>query len=78
MKLHLERIYTCDSYTIGHLYQVLPSGKEKLICDTIEDCDRGLDDEMLEKDIKEQPHMWLWSHKRWSFRREDYLRQKQA
>lgn len=33
---------------------------------------------MLEKDIKEQPHMWLWSHKRWSFRREDYLRQKQA
>jgi hypothetical protein len=52
MKLHLERIYTCDSYTIGHLYQVLPSGKEKLICDTIEDCDRGLDDGMLEKDIK--------------------------
>lgn len=33
---------------------------------------------MLEKDIKEQPHMWLWSHKRWSFRREDYLRRREA
>ncbi|MBR2609112.1 MAG: lipd A biosynthesis protein [Bacteroidales bacterium] len=29
---------------------------------------------MLEADIREQPHMWLWSHKRWSFRREDYLK----
>ena len=52
MKLHLERIYTCDSYTIEHLYQVLPSGKEKLICDTIEDCDRGLDDDMLERILR--------------------------
>ena len=30
---------------------------------------------MLEEDIREQPHMWLWSHKRWSFRREDYHKQ---
>ena len=52
MKLKLERIYTCPTYTIGHLYQILPSGKLKFICDTIEDCDRGLDDGMLEKDIK--------------------------
>ncbi len=24
---------------------------------------------MLEKDIKEQPHIWLWSHKRWKWQR---------
>lgn len=24
---------------------------------------------MLEKDIIEQPHMWLWSHKRWKWQR---------
>lgn len=29
---------------------------------------------LLEKDIREQPHMWLWSHKRWSFKRSDYIR----
>lgn len=27
---------------------------------------------MLEADIRNQPHMWLWSHKRWSFKRSDY------
>ena len=27
---------------------------------------------MLEKDIISQPHMWLWTHKRWKFRKEDY------
>ena len=27
---------------------------------------------MLEADIRNQPHMWLWSHKRWSFKRIDY------
>lgn len=52
MKLLLERVYTCSTYTIGHLYQVLPSGAKKFICDTIEDCDRRLDDSMLEKEIK--------------------------
>jgi KDO2-lipid IV(A) lauroyltransferase len=29
---------------------------------------------MLERDIKEQPHMWLWSHKRWSIQKKDYIR----
>ena len=24
---------------------------------------------MLEKDIIEQPHIWLWSHKRWKWQR---------
>lgn len=27
---------------------------------------------MLEADIRNQPHMWLWSHNRWSFKRSDY------
>lgn len=31
---------------------------------------------MLEKDIRNQPHMWLWSHKRWSFKKSDYIKQK--
>lgn len=31
---------------------------------------------MLEKDIKDQPHMWLWSHKRWSFKRSDYIKKE--
>jgi beta-galactosidase len=26
-------------------------------------------DAMLEKDIIEQPHLWLWSHKRWKWQR---------
>ena len=29
---------------------------------------------MLEKDIREQPHMWLWSHKRWSLKRDFYTK----
>lgn len=52
MKLHLERIYTCPNYTIGHLYQVFDNGDKKLICDTIEDTDRRLDDGMSEENIK--------------------------
>ena len=27
--------------------------------------------QMLEEDIKAQPHMWLWTHKRWSMKREN-------
>ena len=27
---------------------------------------------MLEKDIIEQPHMWLWTHKRWSIKKDYY------
>lgn len=52
MKLHLERIYTCPTYTIGHLYQIFDDGERKLICDTIEDTDRRLDDSMEVSDIK--------------------------
>ena len=41
MKLQLKRIYTCSTYTIGHLYV-----DGQYICDTIEDTDRGLDSNM--------------------------------
>lgn len=27
---------------------------------------------MLEKDIIDQPHMWLWSHNRWSLKKDHY------
>ena len=27
---------------------------------------------MLEQDIKAQPHMWLWTHKRWKWKRETH------
>lgn len=49
MKLKVERIYTCDNYTIGHLYI-----DDKYFCDTLEDTDRGLDDSMSEEEIKEK------------------------
>ncbi len=32
---------------------------------------------MLEKDIKAQPHMWLWSHKRWKIKK-DYYKKNQS
>ena len=47
MKLTLERIYTCPTYTIGHLYI-----NGMYVCDTIEDCDRRLSDSMTEAQIK--------------------------
>ena len=28
--------------------------------------------EELERMIRRQPHLWLWSHKRWKHRREDF------
>ena len=51
MKLLLERIYNNKKYCIGHLYDIT-SGKKKLICDTIEDTDRGLNDSMSSDYIK--------------------------
>ena len=41
MILTLKRIYTCSTYTIGHLYV-----DGSYICDTIEDTDRMLDKSM--------------------------------
>lgn len=47
MKLLVERVFTCSTYTIGHLYI-----DGQYICDTIEDTDRGLDDTMSLSAIK--------------------------
>ena len=37
MKIELKRIFTCKTYTIGHIYV-----DGKFVCDSIEDTDRGL------------------------------------
>lgn len=49
VNLKLERIFTCDTYTIGKLYV-----NGIYFCDTIEDSDRGLDDSMSLNDIKKK------------------------
>lgn len=55
MKLILERIYNCKSYCIGHLYYITEdTGIKKYICDTIEDTDRGLDNNMSLEEIQKQ------------------------
>lgn len=41
MRLILKRTYKGPEYTIGHLYREL-NGQMLYVCDTIEDCDRGL------------------------------------
>lgn len=33
--------------------------------------------EMLEKDIEEHPEMWLWTHKRWSRTKDEWLRRQE-
>jgi hypothetical protein len=47
MDLKLKRIYSGDTYTIGHLYINVD-----YYCDTLEDTDRGLTDDMSEEQIK--------------------------
>ena len=49
MKLRLDRIYTCNTYTIGRLYV-----NGIYVCETIEDADRKLSDLMLESSIKDK------------------------
>ena len=44
--LEVKRIFTCDNYTIGHLY-----ANGEYVCDTIEDTDRGLRDDMEVNEI---------------------------
>ena len=47
MLLRLERIFTNQKYTIGHLYLIdEETNTKQFICDTLEDCDRGLDESM--------------------------------
>ena len=52
MKLVLERIYTCDKYTIGKLFKYNEDKPWEYICDTLEDADRGLDNNMSIEEIK--------------------------
>lgn len=47
MKIELKRIYTCQNYTIGHLYV-----DGEYVCDTIEDTDRGLRQDMSLAEIR--------------------------
>ena len=48
MELLLIRSYKCKGYTIGHLYC-----GDKMICDTLEDTDRGLSQELsVEENMK--------------------------
>lgn len=47
MELLLKRIFTNNLYTIGHLYI-----DGQYFCDTLEDCDRGLDSSMSLSTIK--------------------------
>lgn len=49
VNLKLERIFTCDTYTIGKLYV-----NGTYFCDTLEDADRGLDDSMSLSEIKKK------------------------
>lgn len=49
MVITVERIYTCSTYTIGKLYI-----NGEYFCDTIEDCDRKLDDSMSEEEISKK------------------------
>ena len=48
MKLKLKRIFRGAEYTIGKLY-----ADGEYVCETLEDCDRGLDDSMSLEHIKE-------------------------
>lgn len=34
--------------------------------------------ELLERDIRQQPHNWLWSHKRWKHQRPEVLKPEQT
>ena len=47
MNILVERIFTCSTYTIGKMYV-----NKTYVCDTIEDCDRGLDNSMDTSTIK--------------------------
>jgi hypothetical protein len=47
MRIELKRIYTCATYTIGHLYV-----NGEYVCDTVEDTDRGLHQGMTAAQIR--------------------------
>lgn len=53
MKLILERNYPKETYTIGNLYYIdEETNSKKFICNTLEDTDRRLTNDMNEEQIK--------------------------
>ena len=49
MKILVKRTFNCPNYCIGHMYI-----DGKYFSDTLEDCDRGLDDSMSIEEIKKR------------------------
>lgn len=49
MKIEHVRIYNCPTYCISHIYV-----DGEYVCDAVEDVDRGLDQSMSKKEIKEK------------------------
>lgn len=47
MEIVVKRIFTCKDYTIGRLFI-----DGAYYCDTLEDCDRGLDQGMTDEEIR--------------------------
>ena len=47
MEINVKRVFTCKDYTIGRLYI-----DGEYFCDTLEDCDRGLDQGMTDEEIR--------------------------
>lgn len=54
MKFILERIFSNNKYTIGHLYIENQDGTKTYLMDTIEDADRKLNDQMTLEEIKKK------------------------
>lgn len=68
-KLNYPIIYISIKQTKRGYYEMTP----ELLCETPANTQKGEISEMhtkrLEQDIKKQPELWLWSHKRWKHKK---------
>jgi KDO2-lipid IV(A) lauroyltransferase len=68
-KLNYPVVYISTKRTKRGFYEMTP----ELLCENPKDTAQGELSEMhtkrLEKDIIEQPEIWLWSHRRWKHKR---------
>jgi len=68
-KLNYPVIYISIKQTKRGFYELTP----EVLCETPSNTQKGEISEMhtrrLEQDIKKQPEIWLWSHKRWKHKR---------
>jgi Kdo2-lipid IVA lauroyltransferase/acyltransferase len=68
-KLNYPVIYVSVKQTKRGYYEMTP----ELLCENPADTQKGEISEMhtkrLEQDIKNQPEIWLWSHKRWKHKK---------